>query len=541
MATGGGRLSSQVGANLRRSSVILRGTGSGGDNVRMPEILLSTLNARYAHASLGLRYLLANLGELAPRAALREFVIGQKTEDLAEALLADDPRILGFGVYIWNVEETRRLIAQLRVLRPELIIVLGGPEVSHEVEQQPICQLADYVITGWGDVSFAALCRDLLAGRPPPHRVIPGRQPPLEQIALPYRQFSDEDIARRYLYVEASRGCPFKCEFCLSALDKTAWPFPLPAFLAELEALYARGARRFKFVDRTFNLKVDTSLAILQFFLDKLDAAPDDPVFAHFELVPDHLPDRLKAMIQRFPPGTLQFEIGIQSFDPEVQARISRRQKNDVAEANLRWLREHTTAHLHVDLIAGLPGETVEQFAQGFDRLVALRPQEIQFGILKRLRGAPIARHTEAFGLRFSPDPPYQVLATDAIDFASFQRLTRFARYWDLIANSGRFVRSLPLLLGDAPFARFLAFSDWLYAQTGKTHALAQERLVHLLHEYLAEHGIDASAALSADYHGGGGRARLAFDPADITLPRPRRRQDTALPPRQARHMAAER
>src|SRR5690606_21740059 len=177
-----------------------------------------------------------------------------------------------------------------------------------------------------------------------------------------------------------------------------------------------------------------------------------------------------------------------------------------VAEANLRWLREHTTAHLHVDLIAGLPGETVEQFAQGFDRLVALRPQEIQFGILKRLRGAPIARHTEAFGLRFSPDPPYQVLATDAIDFASFQRLTRFARYWDLIANSGRFVRSLPLLLGDAPFARFLAFSDWLYAQTGKTHALAQERLVHLLHEYLAEHGIDASAALSADYHGGGGR-----------------------------------
>lgn len=508
-----------------------------GDNERMPQIVLSTLNARYAHASLGLRYLLANLGELEPAAVLREFVIGQKTEDLAESILAENPRIVGFGVYIWNVEETRRLIAQLRVLRPDLLIVLGGPEVSHEVNQQTICGLADYVITGWGDVSFAALCRDLLGNQPPPHRLIPGQQPSLDQLVLPYRLFSDEDLARRYLYIEASRGCPFKCEFCLSSLDKTAWAFPLDAFLGELEALYQRGARQFKFVDRTFNLKVDASLAILRFFLERLEASPDDPVFAHFELIPDHLPERLKQMIVRFPPGALQFEIGIQTFDPEVQARISRRQKNEIAENNLRWLRDHTFAHLHVDLIAGLPGETVEQFAVGFDRLVALRPQEIQFGILKRLRGAPIARHTEEFGLRFSPDPPYNVLATDAIDFATFQRLARFARYWDLIANSGRYARSLPLLLGDAPFNRFLAFSDWLYASTGKTHAIAQERLVHLLHEYLGLQGIDAGSALSADYHGGGGRSRLAFEAQDLTLPTPRPRRDGALPKRQARHL----
>lgn len=504
----------------------------------MPKIVLSTLNARYAHASLGLRYLLANLGELAPEAALREFVIGQKTEDLAETILADQPLIVGFGVYIWNVEETRRLIAQLRVLQPQLLIVLGGPEVSYESAEQPICALADYVITGWGDLSFAELCRQLLAGTPPPHRLIPGRQPPLSDLALPYRLYSEEDLTKRYLYVEASRGCPFKCEFCLSALDKTAWPFALDIFMAELETLYQRGARQFKFVDRTFNLKVDTSLAILQFFLDKLASAPEDPVFAHFELVPDHLPERLKEMIVRFPPGSLQFEIGIQSFDPEVQARISRRQKNAVAEENLRWLREHSSAHLHVDLIAGLPGETVEQFASGFDRLVALGPQEIQFGILKRLRGAPIARHTQDFGLRFSPDPPYNVLATDAIDFATFQRLSRFARYWDLLANSGRYARSLPLLLGDSPFARFLAFSDWLFATTGKTHAFAQERLVHLLHEYLGLQGIDAGSALSSDYHGGGGRSRLAFEAQDITLPTPRPRRDGALPKRQARHLA---
>ena len=223
---------------------------------------------------------------------------------------------------------------------------------------------------------------------------------------MPYAEYDDEDVARRHIYVEASRGCPFKCEFCLSALDKTAWPFPLDAFLANIEALWQRGVRQFKFVDRTFNLKVDTSLAILDFFLTKLDANPADPPFVHFELIPDHLPDKLKAGIAKFPPGTLQFEIGIQTFDAATQSRISRRQKNDVAEANIRWLHEHSQAHLHVDLIAGLPGEDVATFAAGFDRLVRMGPHEIQFGILKRLRGAPIARHTLPHGLRFNPEPP---------------------------------------------------------------------------------------------------------------------------------------
>ncbi|MBL8246083.1 MAG: DUF4080 domain-containing protein, partial [Rhodanobacteraceae bacterium] len=238
------------------------------------------------------------------------------------------------------------------------------------------------------------------------------------------------------------------------------------------------------------------------------------------------------------PPGTLQFEIGIQTFDPAVQKRISRRQKNGVAEDNLRWLRQHSGAHLHVDLIAGLPGEDVATFAAGFDRLVALAPHEIQFGILKRLRGAPIARHTADFDLRFAPDPPYQILATDVIDFATMQRLTRFARYWDLYANSGRFRRSLPLLLGDAPFACFLAFADWLYARTGQTHALAHERLVNLLHEYLVERG-DAAVepALLADYRGAGGRARLRFEDATAPVPPPRARPAGATPQRQARHL----
>jgi radical SAM superfamily enzyme YgiQ (UPF0313 family) len=508
----------------------------------MSDIVLSTLNARYAHAALGLRYLRANLGALQESSCIREFVIGQKTEEIVEKILAEQPRVLGLGVYIWNVEESTRLVAQLKVVAPGLIIVLGGPEVSYESREQRICGLADYVITGWGDISFAVLCAQLLAGERPEHKLIAGIQAELADLQLPYGEYTDEDVRQRHLYVEASRGCPFKCEFCLSALDKTAWAFPLQPFLHELETLHARGARQFKFVDRTFNLKIDVSIAILQFFLDKIDTTPDDPCFVHFELIPDHLPEKLKAMIARFPSGTLQFEIGIQTFDPEVQARISRRQKNEVAESNILWLREHSQAHLHVDLIAGLPGEDVTRFAAGFDRLVRLAPHEIQFGILKRLRGAPIARHSETFALRFNPDPPYNILSTSVIDFATMQRLSRFSRYWDIVANSGRYPRTLAMLLADTPFMHFLAFADWLYARTGQTHALAHERLVHLLHEFLcmvrALPESEVNAVLLADYRAAGGRSRLNFEAADSELPPPRPRKTAgAVPSRQARHL----
>jgi len=500
-------------------------------------ILLSTLNARYTHASLGLRYLLANMGALQEKTRLQEFVIGTKTSEIVEKLLASRPRIIGLGVYIWNIEESTRLVSMLKRVAPEVKIVLGGPEVSYETNAQEIVRLADYVITGWGEVSFAALCQQILDGPQPLMKVQAGVQPPLADIAMPYDLYSDEDIAHRTLYVEASRGCPFKCEFCLSSLDKTAWPFDLDAFLAQLEALHVRGARLFKFVDRTFNLNIKSSLKIMQFFLDKLATAPDDPVYAHFEVVPDHLPEALREAILKFPPGTLQFEIGIQSFNPEVQALVSRKQNNEKAAENIRWLVEHTHAHMHVDLIAGLPGEDMDSFARGFDRLHALKPHEIQFGILKRLRGTPIIRHTQDFGMVYEAHPPYTILANDRIDFASMQRLVRFARYWDMIANSGRFAHTLPHILGQTPFAHFMALSDWLYAKTDATHRIALDRLAALVGKWLQEQGMAADAAqalLDSDYAGQAHKKHLQKKaPAEAKKP------DGSLPQRQARHLAA--
>ena len=399
----------------------------------LPAVVLATLNAKYIHASLGLRYLLANLGELRETTALREFTIVRPVDEIVEELLdtldalcereagATTLQIIGFGVYIWNVVQTTAVVRALKAVRPGVRIVLGGPEVSHETDRQEIVALADHVITGWGEASFPRLCRVLIAGGQPP-KIIVGEQPPLADIVLPYREYTDADLAHRLLYVEASRGCPFRCEFCLSALDKTAWSFDLDRFLLEMQHLYARGARNFKFVDRTFNLKVDDSARILRFFLDRLAPGHDDPagrLFVHFEVIPDHLPERLRELIMRFPAGSLQLEVGIQSLNEAVQQRISRRQDNARSETNLRWLVECSQAHVHADLIFGLPGETLASFAQGFDRLYRLRPHEIQLGLLKRLRGTPIDRHTVEYGMVYDELPPYTVQQTTAVDAPS--------------------------------------------------------------------------------------------------------------------------
>ena len=526
-----------------------------------PRIVLCTLNARYIHASLGLRYLLANMGELRACTVLREFTVASRPADVVAALLqtldgasaqpsSDGVCVVGFGVYVWNVEATLAVLRVLSAQRPDVRVVLGGPEVSYELDAQPIVGLADHVITGRGELSFPELCRALLDGMESPARVIAGREPALGQLVLPYAEYTDADIAQRVLYVEASRGCPFTCAFCLSALDGSVQSFDLPVLLAEIGGLYRRGARQFKFVDRTFNVRIEHACTILQFFLDRLGAreAQGEPLFLHFEVVPDRLPERLQALIARFPPGVLQLEVGVQSLDPEVQRRIARRQDNARSEANLRWLVGNTYAHVHADLIFGLPGESLAGFAAGFDRLHAVGVHEIQVGLLKRLRGAPITRYSaqgDAGALVFDAAPPYTVLSTGAVSADEVRRVARFARYWELVANSGRFARTLPLLLAKSAetgpgagsaFHAFLAFTDWLWQRSGRTNAWSPEALVDALDAYLGTPV--ARQVLLADYLASGARgspqALAGLLPRRAVAPRPAH----SLASRQQRHLA---
>ncbi|MGO8766059.1 MAG: DUF4080 domain-containing protein [Limisphaerales bacterium] len=534
----------------------------------MPDIVLTTLNAKFIHAAFGLRYLFANLGGLQSRARMVEFDIHQRPVDIAEILLAQNPKIIGLGIYIWNVAEATEVVAALKRVRSEVIVILGGPEVSYETESQPIVQLADHVITGEADLKFTEVCGEMLkAGDEAtslknssvknseiPYvvshpKIIPAPSPEFSQLKLPYEFYDERDIAHRIIYVEASRGCPFTCEFCLSSLDIPVRAAPLERFLGEMQRLLDRGVRQFKFVDRTFNLNITTSRAILEFFLER--HRPGN--FYHFEMIPDRLPDALREVIARFPAGSLQFEVGVQTFNPEVGARISRKQNYERLEENLRFLRNETGVHIHADLIVGLPGETVESFASGFDRLVALRPQEIQVGILKRLRGTPIVRHDAEWRMVYNPHPPYEILQNKLIDFATMQKLRRFARYWDLAGNSGNFVATTPLLWSPAgrssgrpsPFDSFMRFSEWLQARAGRTDGIALARLMEWLFEYLTtEIPLDAqpvAEALWNDYQRGGRHDKPSFlrEFLPETGPSAPRHSGASLK-RQARHLAAE-
>jgi len=479
------------------------------------KIILTTLNARYIHASMGLRYLYANMEKLQSSTELVEFNINTRVLDIAESLLERNPQIIGIGVYIWNTTETLQLVKLLKTISPDICIVLGGPEVSYEFEEQELVSWADYVITGQADLAFKELCNDLYNNKKPLNKIIHPLPVELSEIQLPYEHYNDEDVANRVIYVEASRGCPFKCEFCLSSLDKTVYPFDLDNFLTEMEKLFVRGVRHFKFVDRTFNLKAVTSIRIMEFFLDKMDVNNSQNLFLHFELIPDHLPDSLKTTISRFPEGSLQFEIGIQSLNPEVQTIISRKQNTQKVTDNLYWIRNHSHAHIHADLIIGLPGESIESFAEGLNQLYVMNPHEIQVGILKRLKGTPIIRHTDKYDMRYNPMPPFNILSNTLINFENMQRLSRFARYWDLIINSGRFNNTKNTLLATNAFYNFLSLSDWIFKTSGQTHKISLDRLYSLLYtgmiKALKLDKQEVSDVLLSDYEISGIKGRPKF------------------------------
>lgn len=454
------------------------------------DIILSTVNARYMHTAFGLRYLYANMGELKTNTQIVEFVLGKNPTDLVEELLEHNPKIVGFGVYIWNNDVTLQACKILKQINPSIQIILGGPEISYETQTQELYQYCDYVICGEADFAFRDLCRQILQGTPPLEKIQKQNLPKIEEIQLPYAEFTDQDIAHRVIYVEASRGCPYKCEYCLSSLDVSVRNIPLEPFLAEMQKLINRGARQFKFVDRTFNLSPKISTSILQFFLERMQLG----LFLHFELVPDRLPDELKALIKQFPKGSLQFEIGIQTWNPEVAKNVSRRQNYDKIRENFQFLREETGVHTHADLIVGLPGESLESFAAGFNALVECGPDEVQVGILKRLKGAPLVRHEKNFSMIYGQQSPFQLLQNKDLNFSQMQAFHRFSKFWDQVANSGNFAEFTQRLSerGRAQgnvFAEFWALSEFLFAQFGQSHSISRQRLADALILYTQKLG----------------------------------------------------
>jgi radical SAM superfamily enzyme YgiQ (UPF0313 family) len=514
----------------------------------MTPILLTTLNARYSHCAFGLRYLFANLKEYQEKSKIVEFTISQNPSDIAETLLSENPELIGFSVYIWNTRQTQEVVSILKRIRPEIKIVLGGPEVSYETESQEICKLADLTIRGEADFLFYELCREFFqASKWPSSKWISGGLPDVAQIALPYVYYSDSDIRNRVIYVEASRGCPYKCEYCLSSLDKSVRSFDLSLFLEEMDRLIERGARQFKFIDRTFNLNIATSSRILGFFLERISKG----LFLHFEMVPDRLPVELRELISLFPKGSLQFEIGIQTWNPEVGKLVSRRQDYKKIAENFMFLSEKRNVHTHADLIAGLPGETLESFAAGFDALAKLKPDEIQVGILKRLKGTPIIRHDQEWEMRYQEHPPFQVLQTKTMSFEVLQKIGRFSHYWDAVANSGHFKRTFQLITelaekrsdasgGGSLFLEFDELSAMLSRRHPQRHGVALMNLMESVWIYLTEHrGLNEEVvreALLSDYNSDIQRSIPSFLRVNPRSEAVSPLRKSATPSRQRRH-----
>lgn len=450
----------------------------------MSDILLAALNARYAHPSLGLRSLRANLGALRERSSLLEFDLASPPGAVADALLRDAPRVLAFGVYIWNTRPLAAVLEAVRLRSPQTRIVLGGPELAEEGIPEWSAR-ADLLVCGEAEGVFEEACRGLLTGRSPADPVLHAPTPDLDGVLLPDGEYSVEDLRHRVTYVESSRGCPFGCEYCLSSRDRTVRTFPDARVFESLDRLIRRGARRFKFVDRTFNLDSGRAAAQLSFWLERLRPG----MSVQFEAVPERFPPEVRTLLRRFPPGALRLEIGVQTLDPRVSETVGRRVDPARVEETFRFLREETRVDVHADLIAGLPGEDLDGFARSFNRMVEWNPAEIQVGLLKRLRGTSIGRHDMEHGMRYSADPPYELIASASLGGEQVRRIKRFARYWDRMVNRGALRDAVALLWRNSgePFEAFLDFSDWAFERMGRDWGLPLDRLAVALADYLQE------------------------------------------------------
>ncbi len=456
------------------------------------DMLLVAINAGYSHPSLSLRCVRANLGELESRCGLLEVDAQLSARQIVERILAAQPRVVAFSAYIWNVTLLADVLRLLRAVRPDIRRVAGGPQIVAGDDPSGLQPLLDVSVCGEAEGIVASLFTRLLEGASVP-ALIQAEPPDLKTVALPYRLYTDADIAHRLVYVESSRGCPFRCAYCTSSGSRVR-TFPTGALLEAFGVLLDRGVRQFKFLDRSFNHGGEASLAVLDFFLARASVG----LRLHFEMTPD-LPDAAwRDRLSRFDPGVLHIEMGIQTWNPVVAKTIRRPLNPTAAERTLRWMINEAKADVHADLIAALPGESPASFAAGFDRLVALDPAEIQVGILKRLPGTDIARHDAAWGVTWNPLPPYEIVENALFSYSALCRIERFSRCWDLLYNRGRFVRSVRLLWrdGGSPFARVSRVSERVYARSGRMHGISPKRLAEALQEVLVtDAGISVSEA----------------------------------------------
>lgn len=436
------------------------------------KFLLTAVNAKYIHSNPAIYSLRAYAGEeMRPHIELAEYTVNQRMPDILADLYEKKPDAVGFSCYIWNWSLIRELIRELPKILPDTDLWLGGPEVSYDApEILRAFPGVKGIMVGEGEASFRDLMRWYVNGRGTleeigglclPEGYTPRRET-IDLSALPflYGEAGAELSAfdNRIIYYESSRGCPYRCTYCLSSIDKSVRLRDLTTVERELQFFLDRRVKQVKFVDRTFNCNREHAMAVWS-YLHKHDNGVTN---FHFEIAADRLTEEEIALLNRLRPGQVQLEIGVQSFHPKTLRAVCRTADVERLERVVAAIRQGHNIHIHLDLIAGLPYEDYVTFAESFHRVYAMRPEQLQLGFLKVLKGSPMAEQAAAYGIRYLDEPPYETLLTKWLSYGEMRRLKRVEEMVELYYNSGQFTHTLRFLerIFAHPFALYEALAD---------------------------------------------------------------------------------
>ena len=413
-------------------------------------VVLSTLNSKFIHSSLALRYLKA-YGEAHGQAYdIVEYTINMPVLHIISDITEHDIDILGFACYIWNIEMTLHVVDMVKAVRPDIKIVLGGPEVSFTADELlERCPNIDYIVQGEGEEAFHALVTALQLGNDGLDPVIPGVRGrrdgsilgsaeavevrDLSSIPFPYTEADMDDLEHKIIYYESSRGCPFSCQYCLSGNKNTVRFFPQERTLEELQWFIDHGVKQVKFVDRTFNCAPHHHRPLMKFMRDS-----DTDMNFHLEMEPELMTEWETNILCETPPGRIQIEVGVQSTHKKTLDAIYRYNDWPYIQKSIRPIIQAGRTHVHMDLIVGLPHEDFNRFGQSFNDLFSLQPHALQIGFLKLLKGSGVRRMRE---YKYVADPlaPYEVLSTHVLSYDDVRFLKYFEDVFERFYNSERF------------------------------------------------------------------------------------------------------
>lgn len=413
-------------------------------------VVLSTLNSKFIHSSLALRYLKA-YGEAHGQAYdIVEYTINMPVLYILSDITEHDIDVLGFACYIWNIEMTLHVVDMVKAVRPDIKIVLGGPEVSFTADELlERCPNIDYIVQGEGEEAFHDLVTALQLGNDGLDPVIPGVRgrrdgsilgsleavevSDLSSIPFPYTEEDMEDLEHKIIYYESSRGCPFSCQYCLSGNKNTVRFFPQERTLEELQWFIDHGVKQVKFVDRTFNCAPHHHRPLMEFMRDS-----DTDMNFHLEMEPELMTEWETNILCETPPGRIQIEVGVQSTHKKTLDAINRYNDWPYIQKSIRPIIQAGRTHVHMDLIVGLPHEDFKRFGQSFNDLFSLQPHALQIGFLKLLKGSGVRRMRE---YKYVADPlaPYEVLSTHVLPYDDVRFLKYFEDVFERFYNSERF------------------------------------------------------------------------------------------------------